>query len=162
MSMSASSAAGPITGADLRGDTQVSSRGRLEGFRDVFGPRAEAIQTGDGSSVEGGIIAGRRLLDRPADERPTAVVAQSDVIAAGVILAAEELGLRVPEDLSVTGFDGVELAWLPHHLTTIDQHGYDKGRALGTLVRRSLAGKRPRGITQPVHLREGTTTARPG
>lgn len=161
MSLTARSVAGPVTPEDLRGDTYLSSRDRLEGFRDVFGARAEVVQTGDGSSVEGGIVAGRALLDRPAGDRPTAVVAQSDVIAAGVVIAAEELGLRVPDDLSVTGFDGLDLPWLPHRLTTMDQHGQDKGRILGTLVRRTLGGQRPRGVTQPVHLREGTTTAPP-
>ena len=53
---------------------------------------------------------------------------------------AEELGLPVPGDLSVTGFDGVDLPWLPHRLTTMDQQGREKGRILGTLVRRTLAG----------------------
>jgi DNA-binding LacI/PurR family transcriptional regulator len=67
----------------------------------------------------------------------------------------------VPDDLSVTGFDGLDLPWLPHRLTTMDQHGQDKGRILGTLVRRALEGAHPRAVTQPVHLREGTTTARP-
>lgn len=161
MRLTATSVAGPVTRADLGAGAYVSSIGRLEGFRDVFGPRAEVLQTGDGSSVEGGLVAGRTLLDRPAAKRPTAIVAQSDVIAAGVVLAAEELGLRVPEDVSVTGFDGVELPWLPHRLTTIDQRGHDRGRLVGDLVRRSLAGRRPRGVTQRVHLREGTTTARP-
>jgi DNA-binding LacI/PurR family transcriptional regulator len=161
MSLTSTSTAGPITAEQARGSTHVTSRGRLEGFRDVFGGRAEALQTGQGSSVEGGIVAGRTLLDRPADQRPTAIVAQSDVIAAGIIIAAEELGLRVPDDLSVTGFDGVDLPWLPHRLTTLDQHGQDKGRILGTLVRRTLEGSRPRSVTQPVHLREGTTTAGP-
>ena len=97
----------------------------------------------------------------PSSERPTAIVTQSDVIAAGVILAAEELGLRVPEDLSVTGFDGVDLPWLPHRVTTMDQQGREKGRILGTLVRKRLDGKRPRSVTQPVALRVGTTTAPP-
>ena len=88
-------------------------------------------------------------------------MAQSDVIAAGVIIAAEELGLRVPDDLSVTGFDGVDLPWLPHRITTMDQQGREKGRLLGTLVRRRLDGTRPRSVTQPVLLRVGTTTAPP-
>lgn len=155
------SQAGAVTPADLGPGANVSSVGRLEGFRDVFGLRAEVVQTGDGSSVEGGLIAGRALLDRPATERPTAVVAQSDVIAAGVVLAAEELGLRVPHDVSVTGFDGVDLPWLPHRLTTMDQHGHDRGRLLGAMVQRALDGGRPRSTTQLVDLREGTTTARP-
>ena len=139
----------------------IPSIGRVLGFRDIFGLEAPVVQTGDGSSVEGGIIAGRALLDVSEAVRPTAIVAQSDVIAAGVIIAAEELGLRVPDDLSVTGFDGVDLPWLPHRLTTMDQRGRERGRVIGTLVRRRLDGKRPRSITQPVELRVGTTTAPP-
>jgi DNA-binding LacI/PurR family transcriptional regulator len=163
MPMLSTSVAGPVPdGEVVVGEANVSSVGRLLGFRDVFGPAAPAVQTGDGSSVEGGIRAGRALLDVPERHRPTAIVAQSDVIAAGVVLAAEELGLRVPEDVSVTGFDGVDLPWLPHRLTTMDQQGREKGRTLGTLVRRRLEGKRPRSITQAVTLREGTTTARRG
>ncbi|WP_353508074.1 LacI family DNA-binding transcriptional regulator, partial [Intrasporangium sp.] len=57
MSLTARSSAGAISPDDLTGDTYLSSRGRLDGFRDVFGARAEAVQTGDGSSVEGGITA---------------------------------------------------------------------------------------------------------
>jgi DNA-binding LacI/PurR family transcriptional regulator len=156
------STAGPVPDAEVRpGEANVPSVGRLLGFRDVFGPDAHAVQTGDGSSFEGGRIAGRALLDVPEHERPTAIVTQSDVIAAGVIVAAEELGLRVPDDLSVTGFDGVDLPWLPHRITTMDQQGREKGRLLGTLVRRRLDGTRPRSVTQPVLLRVGTTTAPP-
>ena len=156
------SVAGPVPDSEVVvGSANVPSVGRLLGFRDVFGSEAPAVQTGDGSSVEGGIRAGRVLLDVPVPDRPSAIVAQSDVIAAGVILAAEQLGLRVPGDVSVTGFDGVDLPWLPHRLTTMDQQGREKGRIIGTLVRRRLDGKRPRTVTQPVTLRVGTTTARP-
>jgi DNA-binding LacI/PurR family transcriptional regulator len=161
MPMLPTSVAGPVPESEVAArDASVPSVGRLLGFRDVY-PRGRALQTQDGSSVEGGIVAGRELLGVPVRERPTAIVAQSDVIAAGVVIAAEELGLTVPGDLSVTGFDGVELPWLPHRLTTMDQRGRDKGRLLGTLVRRTLAGERPRSVTQPVTLREGTTTAPP-
>ncbi|GAB2765911.1 substrate-binding domain-containing protein [Terrabacter koreensis] len=142
-------------------DAGIPSIGRLLGFRDVFGPDATVVQTSDGSSVEGGIVAGRALLDVPESRRPTAIVAQSDVIAAGVIIAAEELGLRVPDDLSVTGFDGVDLPWLPHRITTVDQRGRERGRMIGRLVRRRLDGARPRSATAPVSLREGTTTGPP-
>jgi DNA-binding LacI/PurR family transcriptional regulator len=160
LAMSAEDRCGPVTEDALRTATSVPARGRLHGFRDVFGPSAVAVQTGAGSSVEGGLEAGRFLLDVPVSGRPTGIVAQSDVLAAGIILAAEELGLSVPGDLSVTGFDGVELPWLPHRLTTMDQHGYDKGRRLGALVQQSLAGERPEDVLQPVDLRVGTTTAR--
>jgi DNA-binding LacI/PurR family transcriptional regulator len=156
------SESGPVPDSEVRpGEASVPSVGRLLGFRDVFGANAPAVQTGDGSSFEGGRIAGRALLDVPEHERPTAIVTQSDVIAAGVIVAAEELGLRVPDDLSVTGFDGVDLPWLPHRITTMDQRGREKGRILGTLVRKRLDGTRARSVTQPVELRVGTTTAPP-
>ena len=85
--------------------------------------------------VEQGAIAARLLLDVPVAQRPTAIVAQSDLLAMGVMRAAEELGLRVPDDLSVTGFDGVELPWFAGTLTTIDQHGGAKGRLMGEMLR---------------------------
>ncbi|WP_347351368.1 LacI family DNA-binding transcriptional regulator [Intrasporangium sp.] len=159
MQLTPGSPAGPAPRAVPRSARYVAAFARLRGFRDVFGPAAEVVQTGDGPGFEEGRAAGRALLDRPRSERPTAIVAQSDVIAAGVVLAAEELGLQVPEELSVTGFDGVRLPWLAHRLTTMDQHGHDKGRLLGTLVKQALDGTRPRSRTEPVELREGTTTA---
>ncbi len=85
-------------------------RHRLEGVEDVFGP-APAFETASNAVAEG-VTAGRALLDVPADRRPTAVIAQSDVLAAGVLQAAAELGLRVPQDVSVAGFDGADLPWL--------------------------------------------------
>jgi DNA-binding LacI/PurR family transcriptional regulator len=112
-------------------------------------------------TVEAGADAARLLLDMPAHQRPTAVVAQADLLAAGVVRTAESLGLRVPEDLSVTGFDGVELPWLDHVLTTVEQPGADKGRAMGRLVRRALEGAQIRDEPFPVRLRVGTTTSSP-
>ena len=99
------------------------------------------------------------LLDVPAARRPTAVVAQADLLAAGAVRAAESLGLRVPGDVSVTGFDGVDLPWLDHTLTTVLQPGVAKGHALGGLVRRALAGEAVADEPFPVSLRVGTTTA---
>ena len=97
----------------------------------------------------------------PRRERPTAIVAQSDVIAAGAIRAAEELGLRVPEDLSVTGFDGIELPWYVGTLTTVLQHGEEKGQRLGVMVRALLDGHQAPNVVLPTELRVGTTTAPP-
>ena len=56
----------------------------------------------------GGYEAGLRLLERP--ERPTAVVTGSDLQAVGLLRAARERGLRVPEDLALASFDGTEEA----------------------------------------------------
>ena len=83
------------------------------------------------------------------------------MLAAGVVRAAESLGLRVPADVSVTGFDGVELPWLDHVLTTVEQPGADKGRAMGRLVRQALDGQPIADQPFPVRLRVGTTTSSP-
>ena len=129
---------------------------RLEGMRQVF-PDAPAISA-SGSLIDEGVLVGRMLLTDPAT-RPTAVLAQSDLLAVGVIRAAEELGLRVPEDLSVAGFDGIEVDGLGGlTLTTSVQPAVEKGRAAGEQVARMLGGEP--GMTQ--HLtcvfRAGTTT----
>jgi DNA-binding LacI/PurR family transcriptional regulator len=154
---------GRIRPADLERAVYLDSRERARGFLAVAGRRSPMVEAAT-PDVEGGIVAARVLLDVSPDERPTAVAAQSDLLAAGVIRAAAELGLRVPEDLSVTGFDGVALPWLATPLTTIDQHGEDKGRALGRLVARLLEGEpadQIEDVAIPTDLRIGETTAPP-
>jgi DNA-binding LacI/PurR family transcriptional regulator len=76
-------------------------------------------------TVEGAYAVARDLLGG-TPERPTAVFAASDEMAIGTILAARDFGLRVPEDLSVIGFDGHELGEL-FGLTTIDQDPRGQG-----------------------------------
>nr|WP_236685296.1 LacI family DNA-binding transcriptional regulator [Demequina salsinemoris] len=74
---------------------------------------------------EGGYAAARSILsDR--EHRPTAVFAASDEIAYGVLMAARELDLRVPEDLSIIGIDGHPTGSVLG-LTTIDQHPAQQG-----------------------------------
>lgn len=148
-----------LTTADLAGARYPDALGRLEGFWDLA-PGAPGAQAAD-LTVEAGEEAARLLLDVPAGRRPTAVVCQADLLAAGAVRAARALGLRVPEDVSVTGFDGVELPWLDDTLTTVLQPGLEKGRAMGSLVRRALAGERVASETFPVSLRVGDTTAPP-
>jgi DNA-binding LacI/PurR family transcriptional regulator len=98
-------AAGTVGWIDPDADITVDvTRDRLQGARDVF-PDAPAFASG-GSSIDDGFAAGR-VLFADSGTRPTAVIAQSDLLATGVIRAAEEAGLRVPDDVSITGFDGV-------------------------------------------------------
>jgi DNA-binding LacI/PurR family transcriptional regulator len=149
-----------VTEHDVADAVYPDAAGRLAGFRSLAGDDAPVVQAHD-LTVEAGEAAARLLLDVPAHRRPTAVVAQADLLAAGVVRAAESLGLRVPEDLSVTGFDGVDLPWLDHVLTTVDQPGARKGRALGRLVRRALDGLPVADEPFPVRLRVGTTTSSP-
>jgi DNA-binding LacI/PurR family transcriptional regulator len=155
----------PLDNARVRGWTAPAAeaaitvdvtRDRLAGARDVF-PDAPAFAAAE-SSIDEGMTAGRMLLALP--ERPTAVIAQSDLLAAGVIRAAEEEGLRVPEDLSVTGFDGVVVDGLAsHRLTTLVQPATDKGRAAGQAVAAMLDGRDAASIHFTCTFREGDTTA---
>ncbi len=67
-----------------------------------------------------GLAAGRALAARPASERPDAVFCHNDVIAVGVYCGVRRAGLRVPEDIAIVGFDGVEEAqYLEVPLTTV-------------------------------------------
>lgn len=135
-------------------------RQRIEGVEAVFGV-VPVFET-PSNAVEEGIVAGRTLLDGPADRRPTAVIAQSDVLAAGVLQAATELGLRVPQDVSVAGFDGADLPWLGATvLTTVVQPTEEKGRIAARAAMTLVAGGAPADVTLPVQLRVGTTTGPP-
>jgi LacI family transcriptional regulator len=86
-------------------------------------------------TVGDGRWLGGQMLDRK--DRPTAVVGFNDKIAVGVLQAAAERGLRVPEDLSVTGFDDIELAQATRPmLTTVAQPLQEMGRMAVTLLMR--------------------------
>ena len=137
--------------------TSHTTRERLIGVRDVY-PEFAGVVASE-SSIEAGRVAG--LLVLAGASRPTAVVAQSDLLAAGVIRAAEELGLAVPDDLSVVGFDGIRVDEAGgYRLTTMVQPAVDKGRAAGRAVVQLLAGESP----EPVHfeskLHVGDTSSR--
>lgn len=132
------------------------TRRRLAGLTDA-GVTPTTVYETPASLVENGAAAGRALLS--GADRPTAVVCQSDLLASGVVLAARELGLRVPQDVSVAGFDGLDLPWLaPDVLTSVSQPLAAKGAAIGEAVADLLAGRTPAPRVLPVELRVGTTT----
>jgi len=149
---------GPLT-ADREADAEgFTARERILGVREVY-PLAGGLVTA-GSSIDEGFLAATALL--ALSDRPTAVIAQSDLLAVGVIRAALELGLRVPEDVSVVGFDGIRLEGIaPHDLTTMVQPSFDKGRAAGRSVLALIAGEpaRSEAFESTFHL--GATTAPP-
>ncbi|MFG2555450.1 LacI family DNA-binding transcriptional regulator [Streptomyces sp. NPDC048581] len=87
----------------------------------------QAVVEPSDMTEEGGYRTTVRLLSRP--ERPTAVFAVNDITAIGALSAAEELGLRVPRDLSVVGYDNTSIARLRHvWLTTVDNTSHEVGR----------------------------------
>jgi DNA-binding LacI/PurR family transcriptional regulator len=74
--------------------------------------------------------------------RPTGILAMSDMTAIGLMSAAQSAGLRVPEDLSVVGFDDVPAsAWTNPPLTTVRQPIVEKGRLAARLLIQRMKGK---------------------
>jgi DNA-binding LacI/PurR family transcriptional regulator len=102
----------------------LPGRARLDGYRAALDEAAVAadpalIRCGD-FLVDDGLVHTRAMLD--LSEPPTAVFACSDAYAVGAYKAAYELGVRIPEQLSVVGFDDIAPAtWLTPPLTTVRQ-----------------------------------------
>ena len=153
----------PLTPARLADATVPVTLDRLQGLREVY-PDAPGLSA-RGSLLDEGYLAARELLADGAAlraDRPTAIIAQSDLLAVGAIRAAEELGLRVPDDLTVVGFDGIAADGLgSQRLTTVVQPALDKGRAAGEQVARMLAGEPGRSVHFTCELRAGETSAPP-
>ncbi len=106
-------------------DDMMCSHARIDGFRSAMSSagltiRPEWIRFGD-FHTSGGYENGRSLLT-DGDDRPTAIFAGSDLQALGVLEAVRELDLKVPDDLSLVGYDDIPLAkWVSPRLTTIRQ-----------------------------------------
>ncbi len=93
-------------------------------------------------TIEGGFRAAKQLLGKPGG-RPTAIFAASDEMAIGALLAARELGYRVPEDLSVVGIDGHELGDF-FRLTTVDQFPLGQGERAAEAILFEIEDPGPR------------------
>lgn len=125
----------PSSGAEPD-PASVTSR-RLRGYRTAAADvgiaiQEEAVVLGP-ASMDGGIAAFHRAWDRGL--RPTAVLAMSDAMAIGALRAARELGLRVPDDLSIVGFDDLDVAeYTDPPLTTVHQPNRQKGEEAVRLV----------------------------
>jgi DNA-binding LacI/PurR family transcriptional regulator len=97
-------------------------------------------------------------------ERPTAVFCDDDIIAAGLYLAARESGVRIPDELSVIGFDDMDFARvLDPPLTTVALDGEQLGASAFELLEARMAGRRARRrVVLPAELLVRGSTARPG
>jgi DNA-binding LacI/PurR family transcriptional regulator len=122
----------------LAGATYSVTRERLAGYREAFDAAgidwsAIPIEERPGNSPEGGAAAARALLAE--EPRPTAILANTDLLAFGALSAARELGIDVPGELSVVGFDDVPgAAYSAPPLTTVRQPLEEKGIAAGRVV----------------------------
>ena len=147
------------------------SRQRLLGWLDELGNAGikSRLVHQPQSSADDAYAAALLLLEQ--DDPPTALLCFSDVMANGVLRAAESLWLQVPEDLSVVGFDDSPLASRTRPaLTTVRQPVVDKGHtaaaALTTLIERARSGAdkaRARHFLLPTELvvRDSTAPPRP-
>jgi LacI family transcriptional regulator len=131
--------------AHLGGRTDLeSARLREQGFRSAMAAAGvtvdEALVRVGGYRAETASAPAHELLSLP--DRPTAIFAANDLSAIRTMEVAEELGLRVPEDLSVVGFDNVpESALSTPALTTINQPLRDMGATALDLLVRLLQGR---------------------
>ncbi|MBH0009711.1 LacI family DNA-binding transcriptional regulator [Salinibacterium sp. SWN1162] len=104
-------------------------------------PQPEFFATAD-FTIQGGYHAAKQLLGNPL-QRPTAIFASSDEMAIGCILAARDLGLVVPRDISIIGIDGHELSDF-FGLTTVAQYPQAQGEhAVEILMNLLVPGKHP-------------------
>lgn len=122
----------------------LCSRARLDGYRAAVEAAGvavddELIMQGD-FYHEGGFTACGRLMDLA--EPPTAIFASSDQMALGAIEALRRRGLRVPEDVSVVGFDDLpEVRWCAPPLTTVRQPLVEMGKLAARTVLRQARGE---------------------
>ena len=135
---------GPADPARRSDSVYAVSRARLDGYAAALTETgidwaAVPVLECAGSVRAGGRDAASRLL--AADAPPTAILATSDVLALGVLDAAAAAGVRVPDDLSLVGFDDVPAA-ADARLTTIRQDHHAKGRLAGELLLAAMRGDR--------------------
>jgi len=115
----------------------------------------------DTSSIETGHNTTQKLLQ--GKDVPTAIFLANDVMAIGAVYAAHECGLRVPEDLSIVGFDDIPLArYVNPPLTTVRQPAFEKGvQAARSLIQCLEKGAPPRSRILDLELVIRASTAPP-
>ncbi|MER6901257.1 LacI family DNA-binding transcriptional regulator, partial [Amycolatopsis sp. NPDC000740] len=138
------------------------TRERLAGYLDTLaaaGITDVSITEAPWLSASTARAAATELLT--ASVRPTALLCMSDQLAFAAIAAAHRLGLRVPGDVSIVGFDDTpQAAWSEPPLTTVRQDLAGKGRVAGELVMDLLAGEPiPPPVELPVSLAVRESTA---
>lgn len=124
--------------------TYEVSRARLRGYAAALAAAGlpddfPVYECAENTREQGRVAAGALLSLEP---RPTALLAMSDRLALGVLEAAREMGLSVPGDLSVVGFDDVpDAARSEPPLTTVHQPHVEKGRRAGRLLIERIEGR---------------------
>lgn len=141
-------------------------RARLDGFRAAMDaadvPVEQRLLRSGPLYVDGGREQARALLALP--DRPTAIFTANDLQALGVYEEARQIGLRIPDDLSVVGFDDLPLAeWAGPPLTTVRQPLRQMGAVAAEMALAQAAGRRPEPdrVELPTTLVVRGSTAKP-
>ncbi|MGB0089927.1 MAG: substrate-binding domain-containing protein, partial [Planifilum fulgidum] len=129
----------------------VTARERLKGYREVAGAFSwfdESLIVPGRFSVEGGKEAVRRLLERHPDV--DGIFAGNDLMAIGALKALQRMGIQVPGQVSICGFDGVEMTeWTEPELTTVAQPIYEMGaEATRYLIDRVRGKAEPKAVVE--------------
>ena len=107
-------------GGGWPGDIQERQKAFLDYIHELGSPFSTKWLRNESNTYQGGYHAMKQLVG--LEERPTAVIAADDVMAIGALKAASDIGIRVPDDISVAGFDDIEIAqYLSPSLTTVRQ-----------------------------------------
>lgn len=140
---------------------------RLSGYREAIAavgldPDAVPALPGDYRISSGEKLAAE-ILSGPADQRPTALICANDLMAIGALSHCRSVGLRVPQDVSIVGFDDLPLAsLLTPALTTVRQPAREMGVAAANLLLSIVAGERPAPpAPSPVSLKIRESTGPP-
>ncbi len=127
----------------MHGEDKLVTAMRIKGLEKAMAQKGEKLTPhrliqSKYYSIQGGYASMMQLLSR--SHRPTAVIASDDYSAVGAIKAAYDTGLRVPDDISVVGFDGIEITQLlSPKLTTIKQDTKGMGiKAAECLIKQIL------------------------
>jgi DNA-binding LacI/PurR family transcriptional regulator len=140
-------ALGHRTIVHIHGGNGAGARARWRGYEHAmtqFGLKPDVL-AGDFTELAG-VEAARRLLRRK--KLPSAVFAANDLVAAGALDTFEDAGLRVPDDLSVVGYDNTFLARMHHvALTTVDQSTEEMGRTAVELLHQRVEDGRTAPVT---------------
>jgi len=135
------------------------ARARMQGIEDVFGPLAPTRRIEADYTLADGANAASRLLT--SDPAITALICGNDVLAAGALGGLRQIGLDCPGNVSVTGFDGLDIARaVTPQLTTIEVPHRDMGnRAADSILDALSRGAIPSGAELPVRLIRGASLA---
>ncbi len=135
----------------------ISSMERFRAYKDTLKKynipfSNKWVEIADQPTVQDGRLAMQKLLEK--DSSITAVFLANDLMAIGAIRAVYEEGKRVPEDISLVGFDDIPFSETTHPpLTTIRQPAYEKGQlAAELLIDYIEENKNPSSVTLPVQL----------